>query len=144
MKQHQGYIYIATTLDTKSDELFYVCDLIKETGLSVRTVDLTTQPTQLKRDADVSAQTVASFHPAGVEAVFCGDRGRAIEAMSLAFSLYLNAQTDVAAILGLGGSGGTALITPRCRHFPLVFQSSWFPPWHQEILLDMSVQVIFR
>lgn len=119
MKQHQGYIYIATTLDTKSDELFYVCDLIKETGLSVRTVDLTTQPTQLKRDADVSAQTVASFHPAGVEAVFCGDRGRAIEAMSLAFSLYLNAQTDIAAILGLGGSGGTALITPAMQALPV-------------------------
>ncbi|UQZ13008.1 Tm-1-like ATP-binding domain-containing protein [Providencia stuartii] len=119
MKQHQGYIYIATTLDTKSDELFYVCDLIKETGLSLRTVDLTTQPTQLKRDADVSAQTVASFHPAGVEAVFCGDRGRAIEAMSLAFSLYLNAQTDVAAILGLGGSGGTALITPAMQALPV-------------------------
>lgn len=119
MKQHQGYIYIATTLDTKSDELFYVCDLIKETGLSVRTVDLTTQPTQLKRDADVSAQTVASFHPAGVEAVFCGDRGRAIEAMSLAFSLYLNAQTDVATILGLGGSGGTALITPAMQALPV-------------------------
>ncbi|EDU60441.1 UPF0261 family protein [Providencia stuartii] len=119
MKQHQGYIYIATTLDTKSDELFYVCDLIKETGLSVRTVDLTTQPTQLKRDADVSAQTVASFHPAGVDAVFCGDRGRAIEAMSLAFSLYLNAQTDVAAILGLGGSGGTALITPAMQALPV-------------------------
>ncbi|MEK2484626.1 Tm-1-like ATP-binding domain-containing protein [Providencia stuartii] len=119
MKQHQGYIYIATTLDTKSDELFYVCDLIKETGLSVRTVDLTTQPTQLKRDADVNAQTVASFHPAGVEAVFCGDRGRAIEAMSLAFSLYLNAQTDVAAILGLGGSGGTALITPAMQALPV-------------------------
>ncbi|EMS1062903.1 Tm-1-like ATP-binding domain-containing protein [Providencia stuartii] len=119
MKQHQGYIYIATTLDTKSDELFYVYDLIKETGLSVRTVDLTTQPTQLKRDADVSAQTVASFHPAGVEAVFCGDRGRAIEAMSLAFSLYLNAQTDVAAILGLGGSGGTALITPAMQALPV-------------------------
>ncbi|NMT46706.1 Tm-1-like ATP-binding domain-containing protein [Providencia stuartii] len=119
MKQHQGYIYIATTLDTKSDELFYVCDLIKETGLSVRTVDLTTQPTQLKRDADVSAQTVASFHPAGVEAVFCGDRGRAIESMSLAFSLYLNAQTDVAAILGLGGSGGTALITPAMQALPV-------------------------
>lgn len=119
MKQHQGYIYIATTLDTKSDELFYVCDLIKETGLSVRTIDLTTQPTQLKRDADVSAQTVASFHPAGVDAVFCGDRGRAIEAMSLAFSLYLNAQTDVAAILGLGGSGGTALITPAMQALPV-------------------------
>ncbi|MGU4684612.1 Tm-1-like ATP-binding domain-containing protein, partial [Escherichia coli] len=119
MKQHQGYIYIATTLDTKSDELFYVCDLIKEAGLSVRSVDLTTQPTQLNRNADIKALTVAAYHPSGAEAVFCGDRGKAIEAMSLAFSLYLSAQDDVAAILGLGGSGGTALITPAMQALPV-------------------------
>ncbi|WP_140181505.1 Tm-1-like ATP-binding domain-containing protein [Providencia stuartii] len=119
MKQHQGYIYIASTLDTKSDELFYVCDLIKATGLSVRTVDLTTQPKQLNRNADISAQTIAEYYPDGAKAVFCGDRGKAIEAMSQAFSLYLTAQTDVAAILGLGGSGGTALITPAMQALPV-------------------------
>ncbi|MCW2258145.1 uncharacterized protein (UPF0261 family) [Providencia alcalifaciens] len=119
MKQHQGYIYIATTLDTKSAELFYVSDLIKDTGLSVRTVDLTTRPTQLNKNADVSAQTVAAYHPSGADTVFCGDRGKAIEAMAEAFSLYLATQTDVAAILGLGGSGGTALITPAMQVLPV-------------------------
>lgn len=119
MKQHQGHIYIATTLDTKSAELFYVSDLIKDTGLSVRTVDLTTRPTQLNKNADISAQTVAAYHPLGADAVFCGDRGKAIEAMAEAFSLYLTAQTDVAAILGLGGSGGTALITPAMQVLPV-------------------------
>lgn len=119
MKQHQGHIYIATTLDTKSAELFYVSDLIKDTGLSVRTVDLTTRPTQLNKNADISAQTVAAYHPLGTDAVFCGDRGKAIEAMAEAFSLYLTAQTDVAAILGLGGSGGTALITPAMQVLPV-------------------------
>ncbi len=34
-------------------------------------------------------------------------------------SLYLAAQTDVAAILGLGGSGGTALITPAMQVLPV-------------------------
>ncbi|MDD9341295.1 MAG: Tm-1-like ATP-binding domain-containing protein [Providencia heimbachae] len=119
MKKHHGFIYIATTLDTKSAEIFYVSDLIKKTGLTVRTVDLTTQPTQLEKNADVSASTVASYHPLGAEAVFCGDRGKAIEAMAEAFSLYLAAQTDVAAILGLGGSGGTALITPAMQILPV-------------------------
>ncbi len=119
MKKHQGFIYIATTLDTKSAEIFYVSDLIKKAGLTVRTVDLTTQPTQLEKNADVSASTVASYHPLGAEAVFCGDRGKAIEAMAEAFSLYLAAQTDVAAILGLGGSGGTALITPAMQTLPV-------------------------
>lgn len=119
MKTHHGFIYIATTLDTKSAEIFYVSDLIKKAGLTVRTVDLTTQPTQLEKNADVSASTVASYHPLGAEAVFCGDRGKAIEAMAEAFSLYLAAQTDVAAILGLGGSGGTALITPAMQILPV-------------------------
>ncbi|OAT49129.1 Tm-1-like ATP-binding domain-containing protein [Providencia heimbachae] len=51
MKKHHGFIYIATTLDTKSAEIFYVSDLIKKAGLTVRTVDLTTQPTQLEKNA---------------------------------------------------------------------------------------------
>ncbi|EKT54233.1 Tm-1-like ATP-binding domain-containing protein [Providencia sneebia] len=119
MRQDPGYIYIATTLDTKSDELFYVSDLIKKAGLAVRTVDLTTRPTQLSKTADISAQAVAEYHPEGAKAVFCGDRGKAIEAMAQAFSLFLQAQTDVAAILGLGGSGGTALITPAMQSLPV-------------------------
>ncbi|MGL5952143.1 MAG: Tm-1-like ATP-binding domain-containing protein [Providencia rustigianii] len=119
MPKHQGFIYVATTLDTKSAELFYVSELIKKAGLAVRTVDLTTQPTQLEKQADVTSTEIASFHPQGTDAVFCGDRGRAIEAMAQAFSLYLAAQTDVAAIIGLGGSGGTALITPAMQILPV-------------------------
>ncbi|MBS0924852.1 Tm-1-like ATP-binding domain-containing protein [Providencia sp. JGM181] len=119
MPKHQGFIYVASTLDTKSAELFYVSDLIKNAGLAVRTVDLSTQPSLLEKNADVTAEIVASFHPQGAGAIFCGDRGKAIEAMAQAFSLYLAAQTDVAAILGLGGSGGTALITPAMQILPV-------------------------
>lgn len=119
MPKHQGFIYVASTLDTKSAELFYVSDLIKNAGLAVRTVDLSTQPSLLEKNADVTAEMVASFHPQGAGAIFCGHRGKAIEAMAQAFSLYLAAQTDVAAILGLGGSGGTALITPAMQILPV-------------------------
>ncbi|HHR6142428.1 TPA: Tm-1-like ATP-binding domain-containing protein [Providencia alcalifaciens] len=119
MPKHQGFIYVASTLDTKSAELFYVSDLIKNAGLAVRTIDLSTQPLKLDKHADITADMVASFHPQGNSAVFCGDRGKAIEAMAQAFSLYLAAQTDVAAILGLGGSGGTALITPAMQILPV-------------------------
>lgn len=44
MNSNKGAVYIATTLDTKSDEIFYVSELIQRTGLTVRTVDLTTNP----------------------------------------------------------------------------------------------------
>ncbi|WP_109407952.1 Tm-1-like ATP-binding domain-containing protein [Proteus genomosp. 4] len=119
MKQYAGSIYIATTLDTKSAEIFYVSDLIKKAGLPVKTVDLTTKPTTLAREADVTATEVARFHPNGQEAVFCGDRGKAIEAMSVAFEHYLTHCDDVLAILGLGGSGGTAEITPAMQSLPI-------------------------
>ncbi len=119
MKQYSGSIYIATTLDTKSAEIFYVSDLIKKAGLPVKTVDLTTKPTALAKEADVTATEVARFHPNGEEAVFCGDRGKAIEAMSIAFEHYLTHCDDVLAILGLGGSGGTALITPAMQSLPI-------------------------
>ncbi len=119
MKKNQGYVYIATIFDTKRAEIFYVRDLIKKAGLAVRTVDLTTQSGSLERGADITAQTVAEHHPQGKEAVFCGDKGKAISEMSVAFNLFLSKQTDVLAILGLGGSCGTALITPAMQSLPV-------------------------
>ncbi|AKH62651.1 MULTISPECIES: Tm-1-like ATP-binding domain-containing protein [Photorhabdus] len=119
MKKSQGYVYIATIFDTKSAEIFYVRDLIEKAGLAVRTVDLTTKSGPLERGADITALTVAEHHPQGKDAVFCGDRGKAISAMSAAFNIFLSRQTDVLAILGLGGSCGTALITPAMQSLPV-------------------------
>lgn len=115
MKEQHGYIYIAATLDTKGIETFYVGQLIKKTGLAVRIVDLSTKADNLDNKADITAETVASYHPTGREAIFGQDRGEAIAAMAIAFEKYLLQQKDVLAILGLGGSGGTALITPAMQ-----------------------------
>ena len=115
MKEETGYIYIAATADTKGRELFYVRDLISKTGLRVKAVDLSTQSLSANGPVDVPAEEVATFHPEGAAAVFCGDRGQAIAAMALAFQNYLKTRDDVAGLLGLGGSGGTALITPAMQ-----------------------------
>lgn len=112
-------VYIATTTDTKGRELKFTADLIKKTGLPVVTVDLSTKEHKHTDIADISAETVADFHPEGRGAVFCGDRGRAINAMAQAFALFLASRGDVAALLGLGGSGGTALITPAMQNLPI-------------------------
>lgn len=120
MNDNQAVIYVATTADTKGRELAYVRRLIAETGLPTLTVDLSTQP--LASDsyrADISAATVARCHPDGERAVFCGDRGKAIAAMALAFEKFMLSRRDVAALLGLGGSGGTALITPAMQQLPI-------------------------
>ncbi|AHM76296.1 Tm-1-like ATP-binding domain-containing protein [Yersinia hibernica] len=113
------HIYIATTTDTKGAELAYVSDLIKATGLTTVTVDLSTQEGKHASGTDITAEMVASHHPDGHQAVFCGDRGRAISAMALAFEHFIASRDDVAALLGLGGSGGTALITPAMQSLPI-------------------------
>ncbi|CFR21281.1 Tm-1-like ATP-binding domain-containing protein [Yersinia kristensenii] len=113
------HIFIATTTDTKGDELAYVSELIRATGLTTVTVDLSTKESQHAGGADIAAETVASHHPDGRQAVFCGDRGRAISAMAVAFERFIASRDDVAALLGLGGSGGTALITPAMQSLPI-------------------------
>ncbi len=118
-KEETGYIYVAATADTKGIELYYVCDLIRKTGLQVRSVDLSAQSLSRVSEADVTPEEVAAFHPQGIDAVFCNDRGSAIAAMSLAFQNFLKSCQDVAGILGLGGSGGTAMVTPAMQALPV-------------------------
>lgn len=112
-------IYIATTFDTKSEEALYIRDLIIATDLSVTTIDLSTKSSQNHPQADISAQDVAAHHPEGIQAVFCGDRGKAMVAMALAFEHFILSRDDIAGIVGLGGSGGTALITPAMQALPI-------------------------
>ncbi|MWP49867.1 MULTISPECIES: Tm-1-like ATP-binding domain-containing protein [unclassified Gilliamella] len=108
-------IYLVTTLDTKGEEIIYIKNLLNLRNLNCKIVDISTQPHQFNHLATIEAETVANYHPNGKQAVFCGDRGKAIVAMADAFKLFLIAQNDVEAILGLGGSGGTALITPAMQ-----------------------------
>ncbi|CPR14070.1 Tm-1-like ATP-binding domain-containing protein [Brenneria goodwinii] len=118
MGMEVGSIYIATTSDTKGNEQTYVRDLIAATGLKTVTVDLSTKPTAASM-ADIRAEAVAAYHPLGAKAVFCGDRGQAMNAMSEAFKRFMLSRNDVAALLGLGGSGGTALVTPAMQALPI-------------------------
>ncbi len=113
-----GSAYIVGTFDTKGDELRYVAGLVGATGVAVRIVDLSTtgEPAD---DVDVPAAEVAAWHPDGAGAVFTGDRGSAVAAMTEAFARFLPARGDVDGALGLGGSGGTALVTPALRALPV-------------------------
>lgn len=112
-----GKIYVAGTCDTKGDELGYVKDLIAAEGLDAVLVDLSTH--DAGSAVDIPASEVASWHPEGPGAVFTGDRGRSVGAMALAFERFIAARTDVAGVIGLGGSGGTALVAPAMRALPI-------------------------
>ncbi|AXA70785.1 hypothetical protein CE205_09215 [Achromobacter insolitus] len=110
-------VYVAATYDTKGQEAEYVMDLLRRDGLEPVSVDVSTSGAASV--AQVQASEVAANHPQGAGAVFTGDRGTAIAAMALAFERYAAANAGMGALLGLGGSGGTALITPAMRALPI-------------------------
>jgi uncharacterized protein (UPF0261 family) len=118
--------WVVATLDTKRDEAEYVCGLLEAAGVPVTLADLSTKSRIPSCDThlipgrkQVSAAEIAAHHPLGERAVFGGDRGGAIAAMTEAFEHFVKAQGEVSAMLGLGGSGGTAMITRGMRALPI-------------------------
>jgi uncharacterized protein (UPF0261 family) len=109
--------YVVGTLDTKGAELRYVRDRVVAAGVEATLVDISTSGAD--SHADVTATDVAGHHPAGAAAVFTGDRGSSVEAMSEALTRFVLTRADLAGIVGAGGSGGTALVTPAMRALPV-------------------------
>lgn len=110
-------VFVIATADTKAAELAYVTDVIRGRALPVRSVDVGTRSDGA--GCDISPQQVAAAHPQGATAVFSDDRGKAVSAMAVALQHFLSARDDVAGVIGLGGSGGTALITAAMRALPI-------------------------
>lgn len=115
--------YVVGTSDTKGTELDYVAELVRAAGVEVVRVDVSTSGSQARGpgagSADVAPGEVAAAHPDGAAAVFTGDRGSAVAAMAVALERFLLGRGDVGGVLGLGGSGGTAIITPAMRALPV-------------------------
>lgn len=112
-----GRVYVAGTCDTKGAELAYVRDLIAASGVPAALVDLSTAGSG--GAADIAARDVAAWHPDGAGAVFTGERGSAVAAMAAAFARFMAARDDVAGLIGLGGSGNTAMVTAAMRALPV-------------------------
>jgi uncharacterized protein (UPF0261 family) len=115
-------IYAIATMDTKGHELLYVAERIRAAGARVTMVDVGTtgNPTAAP---DVSHKQVAGHHPQGAAAVLGQtDRGTAVTRMAEALEQYLSAEHaagKVAGVIGIGGSGGTAIITRAMRALPI-------------------------
>lgn len=111
-------IYVVGTLDTKGEELAYVRSLVASAGAATLLVDVGTRPPAF--EPDVKSAEVASFHPGGVDAVLSGrDRGAAVAAMGEAFARFVAARDDIAGIVGVGGGGGTSIVTAGMRVLPI-------------------------
>jgi uncharacterized protein (UPF0261 family) len=114
-----GYVYVVGTCDTKGDELRYVKRVVEAAGVPAKLVDVGTKSAETT--ADVSAEAVAKYHPDGPGAALGeSDRGKAVAAMGLAFERYVaENKADIAGMVGIGGSGNTALVTSGMRKLPI-------------------------
>src|SRR5258706_7921146 len=109
-------------MDSKGAEIAFVAEQVSRAGARVITVDVGTKDAATHRP-DVAREEVAKFHPRGPKACLeHSDRGEAVTAMSEALVGFLvaeHAAGKVAGVIGIGGTGGTALITPAMRALPV-------------------------
>ncbi|WP_417737578.1 Tm-1-like ATP-binding domain-containing protein [Rosistilla oblonga] len=111
-------VYAVGTMDTKGEELAYVKECLRSAGIRVKMVDVGTQlpPTVTP---DVTRAQVAENSDFGSDH---DDRGRAVAAMGRALEVFLTAEFAagrVSGVIGIGGSGGTSLVTAAMRALPI-------------------------
>ena len=115
-------VVLVGTLDTKGREYAYLCDRIREHGVDVLLVDAGIIGEPLV-EPDVTRQEVAAAVGADVQALAdAGDRGAAVKTMSRGAGEIvkrLHAEGRLDGILGLGGSGNSALVTYAMRELPV-------------------------
>jgi uncharacterized protein (UPF0261 family) len=111
-------VYIVGTADTKGEELAYLAERVREAGGDALIVDIGIREPKIA--ADVTAREVAASHPGGADtALETDDRGRAVAAMGEAFAVYLASREDIGGVVGIGGGGGTSVITAGMRTLPV-------------------------
>jgi uncharacterized protein (UPF0261 family) len=111
-------IYVVGTADTKGEELSFLKAEIVAAGAQAILVDVGTRKPQC--NVDVPAHRVAACHQAGAKAALAtNDRGSAVTAMGEAFARFIAERDDVAGIVGIGGGGGTSIVTAGMRGLPV-------------------------
>ena len=115
-----GRVYVVGTMDTKAAELRYAAERVRAAGAEAVVVDVGTGAGPAVAGADIDAVEVAAHHPRGAGAVLgLKDRGEAVTAMAAALTAWFASRDDIGAVLGLGGSGNTALVTEAMRALPV-------------------------
>ena len=110
--------YVVGTCDTKFEELKFVADLIRQSGVEALLVDVGTKPHE--HSVDITSREVAACHPSAPSFLdTVKERGEAVGAMGEALAAFLPGRGDVGGVVGLGGSGGTSIVTSGMRALPL-------------------------
>jgi len=110
-------IYVVGTADTKGEELAYLRAEIEAAGATAAIVDVGIRAPQIA--VDIPATDVAAHHPLGGTIRETNDRGVAVAAMGEAFTAFIATREDVAGVIGIGGGGGTSIVTAGMRVLPI-------------------------
>ena len=115
------------TLDTKGTEYAYLRERLREHGVDVLLVDagVLGEPAT---EPDITREEVARAAGADVTRLAAaGDRGAAVEAMAegaAAVVERLLQEGRLDAVVGMGGTGGTSLVTHAMQRLPSACRSS--------------------
>ncbi len=115
-------VVLVGTLDTKGKEYDFLRDRLHEHGVETILIDtgILQEP---QAEPDVKREEVAREAGADVEKLAAaGDRGAAVETMARGTGEILKKLHDegkLDGVLGLGGSGGSSLVTQAMRELPV-------------------------
>lgn len=113
-----GFVAVVGTCDTKHSALAFVRDRIRAAGVEAALVDISPRGSA---HGDISSDDVKAALP-GAASRIAGEteRGAAVTAMSEALVAWTKANSDrIAGMIGVGGSGNTALAAPGMRALPI-------------------------
>jgi uncharacterized protein (UPF0261 family) len=111
-------ILVVGTADTKGIELEFLAGRIAAAGARPVIVDVGTRNSTVA--VDVTADDILQSASSQLrERASSGDRGTAVAAMAEALAAYLPAASGFDAVIGIGGGGGSAIVTAGMRALPL-------------------------
>lgn len=108
-------IYVVGTADTKGEELAFLAERIRALGADPLVVDVGTRAPTIP--PEIGAVEIAKF---GAPDLLEGnDRGVAVAGMAEAFARFVITRDDIAGMVGIGGGGGTSIVTSGMRKLPI-------------------------
>jgi uncharacterized protein (UPF0261 family) len=113
-----GSVFVIGTMDTKGVEVQFVAEVLRSRGVQALTVDVGTKSESVDR-ADIPRSRITELSG---ESMSLLERGQAVDQMGQALIPFLVQaweRGELSGVIGLGGSGGTALITPAMRALPI-------------------------
>lgn len=108
-------IYVVGTADTKGEELAHLCGLIRALGGAPVLVDVGIKAPTVP--VDVPADEVGAHGEPDI--LQRTERGPAVAGMMAAFETFVTTRDDIAGMIGIGGGGGTSIITAGMRKLPI-------------------------